>query len=167
MVANEPVKTESNTASSGIVIRTGRLSDLHTILSLARTVFHPQKIDSPIYFWPLFRHWPGVKVAEIDGKIVGYVLGRVSRWPFMGRIGGISSLGVHPDYLHQGIGQKLMLGVMDYLLNIRVKAIELEVSTENSVAQSLYRKLGFEKSEDLPNYYGPEKNGIRMRYLPD
>ncbi|UCE96267.1 MAG: GNAT family N-acetyltransferase [Candidatus Bathyarchaeota archaeon] len=48
-------------------------------------------------------------VAEVDGKVVGFILGYVSGWEFgvPDTVGWIDTLGVDPDYQNQGVGKIL------------------------------------------------------------
>ena len=48
-------------------------------------------------------------VAEIDGDVVGFILGYVSGWEFgvPDTVGWIDTIGVDPDYQHRGIGKRL------------------------------------------------------------
>lgn len=48
-------------------------------------------------------------VAEISGKVVGFILGYVSGWEFgvPDTVGWIDTIGVDPDYQNQGIGKTI------------------------------------------------------------
>jgi ribosomal protein S18 acetylase RimI-like enzyme len=48
-------------------------------------------------------------IAEIDGKVVGFILGYVSGWEFgvPDTVGWIDTIGVDPDYQSQSIGKTL------------------------------------------------------------
>lgn len=48
-------------------------------------------------------------VAEVDGQVVGFILGYVSGWEFgvPDSVGWIDTLGVDPDFQHQGVGRTL------------------------------------------------------------
>jgi len=48
-------------------------------------------------------------VAEINGNVVGFILGYVSGWEFgvPDTVGWIDTIGVDPDYQNQGIGKIL------------------------------------------------------------
>ena len=48
-------------------------------------------------------------VAEMDGKVVGFILGYVSGWEFgvPDTVGWIDTIGVDPDYQHRGVGRRL------------------------------------------------------------
>jgi len=48
-------------------------------------------------------------VAEVNGKVVGFILGYVSGWEFgvPDTVGWIDTIGVDPDYQNRGIGKTL------------------------------------------------------------
>lgn len=54
-------------------------------------------------------------VAEIEGKVVGFILGYVSGWEFgvPDSVGWIDTLGVDPAYQRQGIGKALFYALME------------------------------------------------------
>jgi ribosomal protein S18 acetylase RimI-like enzyme len=54
-------------------------------------------------------------VAEIQGKVVGFIMGYVSGWEFgvPDTIGWIDTLGVDPAYQRQGIGRALFTALIE------------------------------------------------------
>lgn len=68
---------------------------------------------------------------------------------------------VDTDFRGQGIGEKIMLGIFEYLKEKKIKLVELTVAPENAGAIKLYEKIGFERKEFLENEYGENRN----RYL--
>lgn len=66
----------------------------------------------------------------------------------------IQALSVLPERRGQGLGTALLSEVVATLQkNTRIKNIHLEVVKENSVAVSLYKKLGFEKTGELKSMF--------------
>ncbi|MEA5144943.1 MAG: GNAT family N-acetyltransferase, partial [Candidatus Limiplasma sp.] len=57
----------------------------------------------------------------------------------------------------QGIGKQLMLALMQYAANLGADYLTLEVRRSNTVAQALYKKLGFMELAVRKRYY--EDNG--------
>ena len=55
----------------------------------------------------------------------------------------ISVLVVHPDFMKQGIGMKLMEFAKLYALEQNAKAIRLDVAVQNGPAIALYEKCGY------------------------
>lgn len=85
-------------------------NDLDSVVKIDKKIFGKEKPEfwkkkilySDIYPRPAL-------VAEIDGKVVGFILGFVSGWEFglPDSVGWIDTVGVDPDYQRQGIGKLL------------------------------------------------------------
>lgn len=56
----------------------------------------------------------------------------------------IHTFAVHPNYLKEGIGQKLMEFAISHSKEIKAKAIRLDVYEKNIPAIKLYEKLGYQ-----------------------
>lgn len=56
----------------------------------------------------------------------------------------LSNLAVHPGYRRQGIGQGLITTVEAWLRQHRQPAVYLHVLASNTIAQSLYQRLGYQ-----------------------
>ena len=55
----------------------------------------------------------------------------------------IHTLVVHPDFMKQGVAQRLVDFAKDYAVQQHAKAIRLDVSVHNAPAISLYEKSGY------------------------
>src|SRR5665647_2353903 len=53
-------------------------------------------------------------VAEIDSKVIGFILGEVSGWEFKvpNNIGWIDTIGIDPDYQNRGIAKVLAMALI-------------------------------------------------------
>jgi ribosomal protein S18 acetylase RimI-like enzyme len=61
------------------------------------------------------------QIAELDGKVVGFMVGDIQAWQFgMPRSGRIVTVGVHPDHRRSGIGSELMEAMLDVFRKFRV-----------------------------------------------
>ncbi len=67
----------------------------------------------------------------------------------------ITTIAVNPDYQGYGIGELLLLGLIDRAQQIGARWLTLEVRVSNKVAQALYEKYTFKEM------------GIRRRYYSD
>jgi ribosomal protein S18 acetylase RimI-like enzyme len=79
------------------------------ILGKKRRAFWKRKITyADIYPRPAL-------VAELNGKVVGFIMGYVSGWEFgvPDSIGWIDTLGVDPAYQRQGIGTALFCALIN------------------------------------------------------
>lgn len=102
-----------------------------------------------------------VRVAEIDGHVVGWVAGilspgRPQKW------GRIYALAVHPDARGRKLGPRLLREMVSELSNGGARQVFLEVRSDNLPAIKLYERAGFARCKELPNYYGSGIDAIRM-----
>lgn len=65
----------------------------------------------------------------------------------------ISTLATHPLWRRRGIGELLLLAMIDQATEIGARWVTLEVRTSNIGAQALYRKYGFEVTGLRKKYY--------------
>jgi ribosomal protein S18 acetylase RimI-like enzyme len=61
------------------------------------------------------------------------------------RMGGIQNLGVTPEHRGQGLGTALLMKALEGFWRAGAEWGSLEVTAQNSLAVSLYRKLGFRR----------------------
>lgn len=74
----------------------------------------------------------------------------------------ITLLGVHPHYQRQGLGQALLLSLMQAAHYYHSTRMTLEVSVANSVAVALYTKFGFQIAGRRPHYYDNGDDALVM-----
>ena len=65
----------------------------------------------------------------------------------------VTSVAVHPQFRGQGLGELLMLSLMEVALRLNARFVTLEVRVSNAVARKLYEKLGFRQAGIRPRYY--------------
>lgn len=91
-------------------------------------------------------------VAELDGRIVGYV----GLWVVVDE-GHINNVAVSPAFRRRHIAAALIEAVLRFAENAGVKGFTLEVRTGNEPARRLYEKFGFQQAGVRKGYY--EDNG--------
>lgn len=91
----------------------------------------------------------GFLVAEIDGKIVGYIIGNMQNESE----GHILAIAVDPKYRKQGIGTALTKAICKMLKKRGAKKVRLELKLYNTDAQKFYFNLGFQESNIIKGYY--------------
>ena len=124
----------------------------------------------PIQFWrDHLQLWGRIfLVAEINSRIVGYVMTRIERGfgflrKFLRKLGHIVSIAVHPDYRRRGIGYALMIEVLKRMKELyNVDEAYLEVRVSNAPAIKLYEKLGFKKVKVIKYYYADGEDAYLM-----
>jgi [ribosomal protein S18]-alanine N-acetyltransferase len=67
----------------------------------------------------------------------------------------VTTIALHPEYRGRGLGELLLVNLIDISYNIGAKWVTLEVRVSNDTAQNLYRKYGFREA------------GLRRRYYSD
>lgn len=85
-------------------------------------------------------------VAEIDGEVVGYILCRVKRVPqYMGGVlvGDLSDMWIRRKARRLGIGDKLVRIAIEWLRELGVHSIEIQVLWNNQVSWEIFDKMGF------------------------
>lgn len=74
------------------------------------------------------------------------------------------NVAVHPDFRRQGVGQALIVALVENLKNKGVHCLTLEVRASNEQAIALYEKLNFAAIGRRPNYYRhPKEDALILR----
>ena len=118
------------------------------VLGRARTDYWENKIELSNTHYPL----SGL-VAEMDGKVVGVILGEVSGWEFgiPDTIGWVSTIGVDPAYQHQGIAERL---TQDFVKNVKSVGVNIFYTLVNWNDWDLlkfFRAMGFARGGEMIN----------------
>jgi len=87
-------------------------------------------------------------VLEKEGQIVGYC----GMWLIVDEA-HITNIAVLPEFRGQKLGEGILRMIMEVAKKRGAKSMTLEVRVSNTVAQSLYRKLGFMNGGIRKNYY--------------
>ncbi len=83
-----------------------------------------------------------VLVAEVDGRVVGFV---TTAYDSRLRTGRIPNLAVAEDMQGRGIGKKLLQAAYKHLKEKGAKWLRIETLTTNERGQRFYTKLGFQE----------------------
>ncbi|MHB1415319.1 MAG: ribosomal protein S18-alanine N-acetyltransferase [Chloroflexota bacterium] len=65
----------------------------------------------------------------------------------------ITTIAVRPEYRGQGLGELLMVGLIDTAMELDARWVTLEVRVSNTVAQNLYKKYTFHGEGVRKGYY--------------
>ena len=83
-------------------------------------------------------------VAELDGKLVGSVLGTHD-----GRKGWINRLAVSPEFRQQGIARMLVNDVEKRLYELGIETIACLIQDQNKISMQMFEKLGYERESNI------------------
>ena len=95
-----------------------------------------------------------LRPAPADGRALPRVLAYGGFWLMVDEA-HIATIASHPDWRGCGLGQMLMLALLDEALARGATRSTLEVRVTNHTARRLYEKLGYEEA------------GLRRRYYQD
>jgi len=135
-----------------IKLRKFSLSDLREVMEIEKISFPNQKTWSKDYFKKIYQKYPQeFLVAEIGGKIAGYIIGQKGE-----NKAKIISLAVSPRVRKKGVGTILTKFLLDHFKKGRIKKVSLHTKTKNKIGVLFFKKIGFEISKKIKEYY---KNG--------
>lgn len=101
----------------------------------------------------LLRHLGLVK----PGKVLGYA----GCWLLVDEC-HVSTIAVHPDWRGRGLGELLLVSLMEKGMELGARRATLEVRISNQAAQSLYHKCGFEIVSLRRKYYADNEDAYIM-----
>lgn len=86
-------------------------------------------------------------VAEIDGQVVGYMIGSVLLGAFGIKSGAwLSMMGVDPKFMGQGIGERLADAFFAYAKSQGLAHVHTSVRWDSTDLLSYFKRLGFDRS---------------------
>jgi len=91
----------------------------------------------------------GFLVAEINGKITGYITGNMQNESE----GHILAIAVDPKHGKQGIGTALIKAICKVLKKQGANKVRVELKLYNTGAKEFYSNMGFEESKIIKGYY--------------
>lgn len=88
-------------------------------------------------------------VAEVGGKVVGFVLGDASGWEYgvPETVGWIDTIGVLPEYQNKGVARELMTEMITNLKKVGVEKIYTLVDWRSWDLLKFFDSYGFKKGE--------------------
>ena len=88
-------------------------------------------------------------VAELDGKVIGFIIGDVSSWEYgvPENIGWIDTIGVDPDYQRKGVAKILFTEMSANLKKVGVDAIYTLVTRRDWRLLKFFNNLGFQEGD--------------------
>jgi [ribosomal protein S18]-alanine N-acetyltransferase len=147
----------SGVGQDAILIRRLNPDDLADALEIDQEVFggYDLSIFSAFYEY----HSKTSLVAEMNGKVVGFILG------FMHTLleGRVFWLAVKPACQSRGIATKLLIAILSIFRQMGAVSATLEVRISNKKAQSIYSWMGFQMTGIHPSYYSDGEAALIMK----
>lgn len=86
-------------------------------------------------------------VAELDSKVIGFMVSYILPIGFgMEKSAWIANLGVAPDYMGKGVGEKLGRAIIEYCRELGITAMNTSVRWDSTDLLSFFKTLGFDRS---------------------
>ena len=91
-------------------------------------------------------------VPNEDPVTVSRILGFAGMW-LLADEAHITSIASHKDHRHQGIGEALLISLIEMAIAKKARIVTLEARVSNQIAQNLYYKFNFDKLGMRKAYY--------------
>jgi ribosomal-protein-alanine N-acetyltransferase len=112
---------------------------------------------------------PGGRLVQLTRQFglvkPGPVLGYAGFWLLVDDA-HICTIAVHPQWRGQGLGEMLMISLLDRGMELDALRATLEVRVSNRAAQKLYRKYGFEIVSRRKRYYSDNNEDAYIMTTP-
>jgi ribosomal protein S18 acetylase RimI-like enzyme len=136
-------------------IRPLTIGDLDAIVEIDRKVLGKVRRD----FWkkkielPNPRYPQSGLVTELEGNVIGFIVGEVSGWEFgiPETVGWISTIGVDPDYQHKGVARKLSQEFINNLKTMGVSVVYTLVNWSDWDLLKFFHAMGFTRGGEMIN----------------
>lgn len=139
MVARPPLKVE---------VAPMRVADLPAVHAIERASF-----DLP---WPVDAYRTELETNRLAQYLVVRLGDDIAAYGGMWLMvdeAHVITFAVHPDWRRQGIGERLLLAMLDVAVDAGARDATLEVRLSNLPARRLYEKFGFRPVGLRPRYY--------------
>jgi len=91
-----------------------------------------------------------------------YIIGIAGFWIMAGEA-HLTTIAIRNAYQQQGVGERLLISVIDMGMSVSAQIVTLEVRVSNKQAQALYEKYGFSQAGMRHGYYSDNgENAIIM-----
>jgi ribosomal-protein-alanine N-acetyltransferase len=126
-----------------IYMRPAADADIPAVVAIDRAAFTPHWWHSEETMYRRAAKSSYFSVAEIEGKVIGYVEGDI-RLP----TAHLNRIAVHPAHQGRGVGRKLLNSTLRTFWRSGAERITLNTQADNTYSQRLYRRFGFEPTGD-------------------
>ncbi|WP_146552701.1 ribosomal protein S18-alanine N-acetyltransferase [Rummeliibacillus sp. SL167] len=132
-----------------ITYRQMTIADVEAVHSIEEAVFAtPWTLDA--FYHEMTTNTQATYIVAVDGTDA--IIGFCGMWIVLDE-SQITNVAVLPAGRGKGIGESLMREAIHIAKERGVVVMSLEVRITNSIAQNLYRKLGFQEGGIRKNYY--------------
>ncbi|MFC7749630.1 ribosomal protein S18-alanine N-acetyltransferase [Paenibacillus thermoaerophilus] len=138
-----------------------RLEDIPTICEIEIESFATPWSEAAFYNELVNNHFAHYIVLQEDGT--GSIVGYGGMWIVMDEA-HVTNVAIRSPWRGRKLGEKLMRKLQTTAVSRGAERMTLEVRVSNTVAQNLYRKLGFVPSGIRPQYYSDNNEDALMMW---
>lgn len=138
-----------------------QLTDVDDVLAIDRLAF-PTPAKRALYVHELTRN----ELAHYQCLLAQATLIGYSGYWLMGDEVHVSTIAVHPAWRRRGLGELLLLNMLDRAYTQPATLVTLEVRRSNTTAQALYRKYKFDPVGERPRYYRDTGEDALLMTMP-
>jgi len=132
------------------LVRPARVEDIEALVAIENRCFDSDRLTRRNFHWMLTKANATTLVAEVGGRIVGYILVLYHGATSLARM---YSLAVVPEYRGQGIAQRLVADAEQVASDRDCVYMRLEVRSDNESAIRFYEGAGYKAFGTWPDYY--------------
>ena len=86
-------------------------------------------------------------VAELDGRVIGFMISYILTFGFgIEKSAWIATLGVDPEYMGQGVGDRLAQEIFKLYKSMGISRVYTSVRWDSTDLLSFFKTLGFDRS---------------------
>jgi ribosomal protein S18 acetylase RimI-like enzyme len=136
-------------------VRPVRAGDLEQIVAIDATVTGLEKRK---YWRSLYRRYGeggqagrNFLVADVDGRVVGFVIGEVRDWEFGSPpCGWVFTIDVMPEFRQSGVGTRLLQAICANFRRSRIGKVRTLLARDNTLILSFFRSQGMMAGPFIP-----------------
>ena len=144
-----------------ITIRPMRWWDIEAVQALEQQLF-PVDRWSTEQFWSELAQPTRRFVVACDGEAIAGYAGVFVLAPDA----DVQTIAVAPSAQGSGLGARLLEELIGIAVSADCRQLMLEVRSDNTAANAMYERFGFEHISTRPDYYAPSVDALIMRLRP-
>jgi ribosomal protein S18 acetylase RimI-like enzyme len=148
----------------GLALRDCRRSDLDSVCKIEQICYgreHALPQIALTQYFDLFE--PAFTLAELSSELVGFAVGGIALHKDFCQ-GWLLDIAVLPNFRGQGVGEAVCRRVLDRLTSFGIRSVHATVAPDNRRSFNLLTRLGFQKSGDVAEYFGPRERRLLMEW---